>query len=129
MKTKELNRKNPPPVSKVEKFELIKATQQDLDNGIPVYSINAGTQEVTKIEFIFHAGLWYQPMPLVASVTNGMLNEGTKSLSAAEIAQKIDEYGAFLQMEVEKDEATVTLFSLNKHLEKVLPVVSDVLSN
>src|SRR5688572_25193926 len=105
MKVKELNRKTAPPVSKVEKLELIKASQQDLDNGIPVYSINAGTQEVTKIEFIFPAGLWYQQMPLVASVTNSMLNEGTTSLSAAEIARKIDMYGAFLQMEVEKDEA------------------------
>ena len=48
-----LDRKISPAFGTVEKIEMIQATEQRLRNRILVYSVNAGTQELIKIEFSF----------------------------------------------------------------------------
>jgi predicted Zn-dependent peptidase len=58
-----------------------------------------------------------------------MLNDGTSELSASEIADKVDYFGAFLQTDFNNDQSTVTLYSLNKHLPATLPVVKDIILN
>jgi predicted Zn-dependent peptidase len=59
---------------------------------------------------------------------NTMLTEGTTHLSSSQIADKIDFYGAFLQVEYGFDHSQVTLYSLNKHLQHTLPVIQDILT-
>ncbi|MCF8369086.1 MAG: insulinase family protein [Bacteroidales bacterium] len=98
-----------------------------LDNGIPVYLINAAEQNVVKIDLLFEAGRYYELKTLVANFTNKMIKEGTVSDSAHEIAEKIDFYGAHLETSSDKDMAYVSLYSLNKHLESTLPVLADVI--
>jgi predicted Zn-dependent peptidase len=58
-----------------------------------------------------------------------MLNDGTSDFNAAQIADKIDYYGAFLQTEYNYDQSTVTLFTLNKHVGTTLPIVKSILSD
>lgn len=127
--TQILDRKTAPGSHALEKILITQAKQLKLDNGIPVSLINAGTQDLVKIEFIFNAGVWYQPVSLQASCTSSMLDEGTKTRKAAEIADGIDYYGAYLEQEVDQDWAYITLYTLNKHLASVLPVLEDVLKN
>lgn len=118
-----------PDFKTVDKIEMIRATEKRLRNNIPVYSINAGTQELIKIEFLFGAGMYQQKMPLQASTVNAMLEEGTSKMNAAQIADAVDYYGAFLEVGVSQDNASVVLYTLNKHLQSTLPVVEDVIKN
>lgn len=118
-----------PDFKTVDKIEMIRATEKRLRNNIPVYSINAGTQELIKIEFLFGAGMYQQKMPLQASTVNAMLEEGTSKMNAAQIADAVDYYGAFLEVGVSQDNASVVLYTLNKHLKSTLPVVEDVIKN
>lgn len=113
----------------VTKVHLAQAERRQLSNGIPVYLLNAGTEDVVKIEFLFNAGIRHQSEPLVASGVNDMLDEGTKNRGAEAIAEELDYYGAFLESETTHDNASFTLFSLNKHLPSTLPVVQDILRN
>lgn len=124
-----LDRKISPAFGTVEKIEMIRATEQRLRNNIPVYSVNAGTQELIKIEFLFSAGMFQQSIPLQAATVNTMLEEGTSKLTAAEIADKVDYYGAFLETGVSQDNASVVLYTLNKHLRSTLPVVEQVIKD
>src|SRR5690606_6855511 len=48
---------------------------------------------------------------------------------SSDIADKIDYYGAFLQTEYNYDLSSVTLYSLNKHLESTLPIVKAIVSD
>ncbi len=123
----DLNRNTQPEIKLVSKINLHRPEVVHLQNEIPVYLINTGTQDLVKIEFIFNAGNWYEKEVLVSRFTNKMLKEGTKNFSSNEIAEKIDYYGAHLQCSSEKDNAYVTLYCLNKHLEKILPVVEEVI--
>ena len=61
-----------PDFKTVDKIEMIQAGKTTLRNNIPVYSINAGTQEVIKIEFMFSAGMYQQVIPLQATATNAI---------------------------------------------------------
>ena len=125
----ELNRKIQPDYHKIEKIDIIKAKQNKLSNNIPLYTINAGSQDIIKIDFVFTAGVWYQNSALVASTTNSLINEGTKRFASHEIAEKLDYYGAILQLNIDNDFGIVSFICLNKHLNNVLPIIEDLLKN
>jgi len=122
-----LNRTLAPEFHQVENIEFIDVINKNLDNGIELNYINGGSQEIIKINFTFNAGNWYQNKPLIASTTNSLIKEGTKSYSAFEIAEGIDNYGAFLEVENSFDTATITLYTLTKYLKNVLPFVKEVI--
>jgi zinc protease len=124
---KTLNRKQKPEIKTIEKVSLLKPVEIKLDNGIPLFSINAGTQDVIKIECVFDAGTWYQDKKLVAYSTIKMLTEGTKDHTAAELSEIFDSYGSYVETEAEKDHTFISLYSLNKHLEKLLPVFYEMI--
>ena len=52
-----------------------------LDNGIEAYCIDAGEEEVSRIDIVINAGSAYQDKKLVATSTGKLLKEGTKNLS------------------------------------------------
>jgi zinc protease len=123
-----LNRTKAPAFKQIEDIQFIKAQKQLLANDIPVYLINAGDQDLVRIEFIFENRAWEIDKPIMPSVTNSMLTEGTHSLSSAQIAAKIDYYGAFFQTEFGYDQSSLTLYALNKYVADTLPVIKEMLT-
>lgn len=115
-----------PPHFEVSAVPMLQPEYFQLDNGIPVYAINTGTQEVVKIDLIFAAGHVQQQQPLQASLTSKCLVEGTAHYSANEIANLLDDRGAYLRNFSDLDDARLTLYSLNKHLKYLMPVFSEV---
>jgi predicted Zn-dependent peptidase len=118
-----------PVYGEVENIELIRAKPLILANGLKLFSIEGGEQDLVRIEFIFSNIDFNPDKPLQTFATNTMLNDGTSELSSTQIADKIDYYGAFLQTEYANDHSTVTLFTLNKHLANTLPIVKAIISD
>ena len=79
-----LQRNIPPEITDAVDFNLqLKPCEIfTLDNGVKVYSINAGAQEVTMIELVFFAGNWYEDKNIVAATTNFLLKNGTGKKTA-----------------------------------------------
>lgn len=123
-----LNRSIVPDIKKIERFNIIEASKHLLDNGVPVYVINNGDQELIKIDIIFPAGNWYQSAPLVAFAANNQISEGSLSKSASEIANLMDYYGAYTNFSVDKDNASVGILILKKYLDQVLPLFHEVIT-
>lgn len=122
-----MKRTEAPAFKTIDRIDIIKATNEKLNNGIELYTVNAGSQEITKIEFVFKAGMYYQPAPLIASNTNSLIESGTRSYTANQISDGVDFFGSFLELEVGQDFATVTLYSLNKYLNESLKFIEEVL--
>jgi zinc protease len=118
-----------PGINPIEDVALIQANKIPLGNGIPVYVINAGSQDLSRIEFLFDAGKIKQTNPLVASFTNDLLDDGTSSHNANQLADLLDQYGSFYESETLNDLASVSLFSLNKHLASTLPVMEEIIKD
>jgi zinc protease len=122
-----VNRLIAPGFRTISHIDVMKANSTSLQNGIPLHTVNAGSQEITKLEFIFKAGMFYQHSPLIASSTNALLEMGTKNYSANEISDGIDFFGSFIELGVGQDYASVTIYSLNKYLAKTLRYVEEVI--
>lgn len=123
-----LNRKLSPVYQQVNDINFIAPENKSLNNGIDVYIFNAGQKELVRVEFIFDNVNWDASKPLQAVTVNSLINNGTPTLSAKEIAEQIDYYGAFLQTEYGADHITITLYSLSKHLPSVLPILKAILT-
>lgn len=124
-----LNRTIAPEFKQVENINFIEPEAKVLANGIKLFVVNAGEQELVRIEFIFDNVNWDSNNPLQALAVNGLVNNGTSKLNAKQIAEQVDYYGAFLQTEYTADYINITLYSLNKHLPSVLPIVYDILND
>jgi zinc protease len=124
-----IDRKLAPEFRAIENINLLRPEKKTLANGSEIFCFNSGDQELVRIEWIF-TNLRFDPAkPLLNMAVNTMLTDGTNTLTGAEIADKIDFYGAFLQVDYGFEQSLVTLYSLTKHLGKTLPVVKDILSN
>ena len=119
------NRLVPPTLHPIDSVNPQMPERFTLSNGIEVFSLSAGSQEVMKVELVFAAGTSRHDNPLLPSFTASMLQEGTLSKSASDIASAVDDFGAFLELDIDKDFSGITLYSLNKYLGNTLPVISD----
>lgn len=100
-----------------------------LNNGVPVYSINSGAEEVLMLELVFYAGNCYEEKNLIAYATNHLLKNGTSEKSAFRINEHFEYYGAYLSRASHNEIATITLHCLSKHINELLPVVREIITD
>lgn len=124
-----LERTIAPEFNTIGHIELIKPEKFSLDNGCRVFCFNSGDQELVRIEWIFNNLRFDPAKPLLNVAVNTMLSEGTSKLSASQIADQIDFYGAFLQVEYGYDHCQVVLYTLNRHLARTLPVIKAIITD
>lgn len=122
------NRKVSPPNKEFEELILDNPEKIILKNGLDLYLIESGLESVVRIDLVVNAGSVYQTKKLCAAFTNSLLIEGTKNLSSEKIAHELDFFGAYLNTSTSKDNAVVTLFSVTKHLEKLLPIFKEIIT-
>ena len=130
-KTASLNRKLAPRIKDAIEFDLrLKPYDKFiLDNGIEVYAVHAGPEELMQVEWVFYAGNWYEQHNGIATATNHLIKNGTHQKSAFEISEQIDFYGAYLNRNCYNETANITLHTLTKHLSEVLPIVSEIITD
>ena len=116
-----------PEIQPLKNFHIQTPVRTTLPNGIPLTVINAGEQEVVRMDVLFSGGRWQQSQKLQALFTNRMLREGTKKYTAATIAEKLDYYGSWLELSSSSEYAYITVYSLNKYLAKTLEVVESMI--
>jgi zinc protease len=122
-----LNRKEQPPLFIVSPGIIPEAERIVLRNGIIVYLINAGTEELMKFDLIFEAGQIEEKTPLLSSTVNSMLAEGTARFTAEELNENLDFYGAIFNNFTEKDASGISVLFLSKHIEKILELSREIL--
>ena len=118
-----IDRNIQPPIRPTRKPDLVTPQKIFLDNGIPVFLLHAGIQDVCRIDFTFNAGAWQQHVPLQSAMTNAMLQEGCGSYSARQIAEIFDFHGAYLQLSADQHFGIISLVSLTKHLPRLMPLM------
>src|SRR5688572_9761087 len=112
-----LDRKTAPAYNQSTAFDLIAPDVKKLSNGIDLFFVRGGSQEVLKVELLFKAGRWAEAYPGAAYFTAHLLSKGTSKRSSFEIAQIFDLYGAHLEVNAGLDFVSVALYSLTKNLE------------
>jgi zinc protease len=112
-----LDRKNPPLIKDAVDFDLrLKPCQRyTLANGVEVYAIDAGAEDVVQVECVFFAGNWYEDKNLLAASTNFLLKNGTATKTAFQINEHFDFFGSYLNRSCYNETATLSVHTLTKH--------------
>lgn len=116
----------PPIIRPMEKPCLIMPHKAVLSNGVPVYIIKGGTQDVLRIDLLVRGGYSIQERPLQALFTNRMLREGTSDYKAEEISRLLDYYGAWIEMYSLQECNRITLYTLGRYLEPMLDMLESM---
>ncbi len=122
-----LDRRIAPAAYPVEKILFPKPARYTLANGIEVWVISAGEQEVFKFELSTKAGAIHSSIAGLAGMTASLMKRGTSSRSAQEIHQAFDFFGAFWDIQASLDNGTFTVYGLTKHFHSLIPLVREIL--
>jgi zinc protease len=125
------NRVTAPPIVDAVNFNLqLKPYNKfTLKNGVEVYTINAGAEEVLAIEWVFFAGNSYEEQNLIAASANYLLKNGTSGKTAFQINEHFDYYGSYLNRSCYNETALLSLHCLTKHTAELLPAVRELLTD
>ena len=124
-----LDRTLPPPIRAVDDFSIAAPERRRMKNGVPLNVIQAGNQDLVRFDMLVGGGLWQQTQALQALFANRMLREGTASMTSAQIAEKLDYYGAWLELSSSVNCNFITLYSLNKYFPRTLAIIADMVMN
>lgn len=116
-----------PPLTVPATIDVQQATKHLAQNETPIYVINCPEYEVVRLSFIFHAGSVTQHAPFVASATANMLAEGTEKFSAQQIAERLDYYGSYFDINIDRDYSYITFCSLSKFFAQTAEVIREVI--
>jgi len=108
-------------------FQFIHPEKIILPNGIPLYFVEGGKQEVFKLDVLYKAGNVYHQNPLVASFANALVGEGTSKKISKEINEAFDFEGAYFEKGLTKDLSILSLSGMSETMGKILPLFYEVL--
>lgn len=119
-----LNRSQQPPITPFGALSMPQPSILRLDNGIELYIIDKGDQEVCRLDILFEGGRYAAHTPAIADLTGPMMRKGIPGMNSEEIAELLDYYGAWIQTGTTQHFSALSLFSLNRNLDKVLPTIA-----
>jgi zinc protease len=124
-----LDRTQAPAFQRSSAFDLHHPEKNILSNGVPLYLIHGGEQDVIKIDLIAQAGRWVEEIRGAAYFSAQLLSKGTTRRSSFDIAQIFDRFGAHLEITPGLDFASISLYALTRHLEPALHLLHELLTD
>ena len=92
-----------PPLVIPSDVEVAQAGKSLLANGSALYTLASDDFEVLRVTFVFRAGSAMQRVPFSASAAANMLAEGTRDMTAHQIAERLDYYGSYYDVNIDRD--------------------------
>lgn len=126
-----LVRTEPPPIKDPVDFEVVlpDCELKKLSNGIEVYLVNMGSEDTMMINWVFYAGNCYEKKKVTAAATAHLLKNGTSKRNAFELNEHFEFYGSYLSRNCYNETSELVLHCLNKHVDELIPVVSEIISD
>lgn len=124
-----LNRTIAPDFKEIKGINLVEPEKLVYPNGLKAFIFQAPDLDLIKLEFTFDNILLKEQLAILNPVLSSMLKEGTKTLTSKEIADTVDFYGAYLMPEYSFDQSSLTVYTMHKYVDKVLPILADILQN
>ena len=96
------------------------------ENGVKIYSLPTDDFEVVRFTLVFRAGTSVQLKPFVASSTLNMLGEGSSTMTAQQIADELDFYGSYFDVNIDRDYTYISFCSLSKFFAPTIKVAREI---
>lgn len=120
-----------PPIGPDPKFSLPAIDKTKLSNGLNLWVVRQSELPIVSMNLVINAGgtLESAEKAGVATMTANMLNQGTKTRSAVDIANSLQSIGASVNANASWDASSVSMQTLTKNLDQALDIYTDVISN
>ena len=106
---------------------LAEPVLRTLANGLRIHTLPAEEFEVVRFTFVFRAGSAQQRKAFVATSTANLLSEGTRDMTSQQIAEQLDFYGSYFDVNVDRDYVYISFCSLSKYFRQTLAVAGQIL--
>ena len=116
-----------PPRITPSEIDVQQAEKRILRNGVALYTLPSSDFEVLRISFVFRAGPAVQTAPFSASAAANLLAEGSDRRSAQQIAEQLDYYGSWYDVNIDRDYAYINFATLSKFFDRTLDVAAEIL--
>ncbi len=116
-----------PPILPIEQIDIPEVEQYIMPNGVELHSLNMGNEDVVRLDIVVQSGKWDANRALETEFCNQILKEGAGILTSAQIAEKLDYYGAWLQTYTTQQCSYLTLYSLNKFFGETIAILEKIL--
>lgn len=116
-----------PPLVTPDSVSLPEAACRTLRNGVKIYTLATDDFEVVRMTLVVHAGTSMQHKPFSASATANMLSEGGTTLSAQQIAERLDYYGSWFDVNIDRDYVYISFCSLVRFFAPTAEVAEEIL--
>ncbi len=113
------------------KMSIPKIERATLENGLRIVIVEHRELPVVQVQFVIRSGAdaGISEKAGVASLTADMLDEGTKTKTALQIADELDFIGASAATSANYDASVGSLLTLKEHLSKAMTIFSDIILN
>ena len=108
-------------------IDVARAVRTHLSNGVELYTLAADEFEVLRVSFVFRAGSSRQRTPFTASAAANLLSEGTRDYTAQQIAEQLDYYGSWFDVNLDRDYAYISFAMLSKFAPQTLRIARQIL--
>ncbi len=113
------------------KFALPPIEKQKLSNGMEVWMVKQNELPIVSMNLVLKSGGTLDPSEKsgVSAMTSSLLDDGTKTRSADEIANQLQSIGASVGTSSGWDSANVSMSSLTKNVDQALDLFADITLN
>jgi zinc protease len=120
-----------PPAGPPRHSSLAPIKEKTLDNGLRVIAVLRTGLPIFTGEMLIKSGAEADPPKLagLAHITADILNQGTATRTAPEIASAVEALGARLETEAHWDAVSIKLTGLSDYAPSALPILADVIRN
>ncbi|GIV26712.1 MAG: peptidase M16 [Bacteroidia bacterium] len=122
-----LDRTKAPEIQSIDKIDILPITQQLCKNGFQVYTLHSPESEIIQFSLFFKAGFIHQNKKLIANAFTSLLINGTLQHSAREIAEMLEQYGVFYNIEPTPIYCKLQFTFLKKNTPSVLPILEEII--
>jgi zinc protease len=125
-----VDRTKRPAPQKPPTIELPAFQKATLSNGLAVWVVEQHKLPIVAFNLVLQSGAACDPAdrPGLATLTAELMDAGTKTMDALQIADRLDFIGANMRVGASYDGSSASLTTLSKHLDEALAVYSEVLT-
>ncbi len=130
LSAQELDRTKRPGPQKPPTINLPAIQKATLKNGLAVWLVEYHKLPVVAFNVVIQAGSDHDPLdrPGIATLTAEMMDAGTKTMDALQIADRLEFIGANFRVGAGNDGTSATLSTLTKHLDEALNTYAEILT-
>lgn len=122
----ERNRRTAPALQPLRDFSIPPLSCDRLPNGMEIWWKNTEAKGLVRMDVMVRAGALFQSRPMLATLANALLKEGSMHRNSEQIAERLDYYGAFVYYSCGMEYACINLCTPKSCFRETMSLLKEI---